>query len=212
MKHVLVALFLSCLALPAAAAPVAKSYWPETIKRAEAYLNARTSFTAKFLQATQDGQVATGTLLVSRPGKMNLSYDPPLKDMIIADGSFVYLWDGELQQSTTLPLGGSLADLILRANLRLSGDVEVANIDQEPGRLEITVRQAHDRDQGSMVLIFEDRPMVFRGWRVIDAQGRATTVTLQNVQENVTIAARSFVFVSPTLGASGRTDNKQLHR
>lgn len=194
-----------------AASPVADPAALAQVRRAEQYLNARGNFSARFMQTAQDGSVATGTLLVSRPGKMNLSYDPPLKDFIIADGSFVYLWDGELQNSTTLPLGGSLADLILRAQLRLSGDVETVNVEQQPGLLEITVRQKSDPDQGTMTLLFEDQPLIFRGWRVTDSQNRVTTVTLQNMQENIKIADRSFVFIPPTLGKSGKTD-KPLNR
>jgi len=176
------------------------------VTRVEQYLNARTSFTARFLQATEDGQTATGSLLVSRPGKMNLTYDKPLKDSIIADGSFVYMWDGEMENSTTLPLGGSLADLILRANLKLSGDVQVVKVVNEANHIEVALRQKSDPDQGMMTLLFEDKPLLLRGWRVTDAQNRVTTVTLQDVQDNVKIAANSFTFVPPKLGKSSRSD------
>lgn len=181
------------------------------VQRVEQYLNARKTFSAQFIQTTDSGQTATGTLLVSRPGKMNLAYDPPLKDFIIADGSFVYMWDGELQQSNTLPLGGSLADLFLRANLKLSGDVVVDKVVLASNRLEITVRQANDPDQGTMTLLFEDQPLIFRGWRINDAQARVTTVALQNVQENVPAPNQSFVFVPPKLGKNTRSD-KPLNR
>lgn len=176
------------------------------VRRAEEYLNAKTSFSAKFLQEADNGQVVTGTLLVKRPGRMNLSYDPPLKDFIIADGSFVYMWDGELEQSTTLPFGGSLADLILRNNLRLSGDIEVLDVVHEANKLEITVQQKKDPDQGTLTLLFEDQPLIFHGWRVVDAQNRTTTVTLQNMQDNVTLAAQTFTFVPPKLGKNTRSD------
>lgn len=181
------------------------------VQRVERYLNARSTFSSQFIQTTDSGQTTTGTLLVSRPGKMNLAYDPPLKDFIIADGSFVYMWDGELGQSNTLPLGGSLADLFLRANLKLSGDVQVTKVAHEANRLEVTVRQAEDPDQGTLTLLFEDKPFIFRGWRIKDAQSRVTTIALQNVQENVPAPSQSFVFVPPKLGKNTRND-KPLNR
>jgi len=181
------------------------------VQRVERYLNARSTFSSQFIQTTDSGQTTTGTLLVSRPGKMNLAYDPPLKDFIIADGSFVYMWDGELGQSNTLPLGGSLADLFLRANLKLSGDVQVTKVEHEANRLEVTVRQAEDPDQGTLTLLFEDKPFIFRGWRIKDAQSRVTTIALQNVQENVPAPSQSFVFVPPKLGKNTRND-KPLNR
>lgn len=181
------------------------------VQRVERYLNARSTFSSQFIQTTDSGQTTTGTLLVSRPGKMNLAYDPPLKDFIIADGSFVYMWDGELGQSNTLPLGGSLADLFLRANLKLSGDVQVTKVAHEANRLEVTVRQAEDPDQGTLTLLFEDKPFIFRGWRIKDAQSRVTTIALQNVLENVPAPSQSFVFVPPKLGKNTRND-KPLNR
>ncbi|MBP7252102.1 MAG: outer membrane lipoprotein carrier protein LolA [Alphaproteobacteria bacterium] len=183
----------------------------EQVQRVERYLNTRSTFSSQFIQTTDSGQTTSGTLLVSRPGKMNLAYDPPLKDFIIADGSFVYMWDGELGQSNTLPLGGSLADLFLRANLKLSGDVQVTKVSHEANRLEVTVRQAEDSDQGSLTLLFEDKPLIFRGWRIQDAQNRVTTIALQNVQENVPAPSQSFVFVPPKLGKNTRSD-KPLNR
>lgn len=177
------------------------------VQRVERYLNERTTFSSQFIQTTDSGQTATGTLLVKRPGKMNLTYDPPLKDFIIADGSFVYMWDGELGQSNTLPLGGSLADLFLRANLKLAGDVQVTKVMHEANRLEVTVRQAEDPEQGTLTLLFEDQPLIFRGWRINDAQSRATTVALQNMQENVAAPSQSFVFVPPKLGKNTRSDS-----
>jgi outer membrane lipoprotein-sorting protein len=206
MQRFLFCLFVAFLCCGNAFAAALIADQQTQISRAERYLNARNSFTARFLQTTEDGAVTTGTLLVSRPGKMNLTYDPPLKDFIIADGSFVYLWDGDLQTSTTLPLGGSLADLILRAGLKLSGDITVLQVTHEKSRLEITVQQAKDPDQGSMTLVFEDNPLLLHGWRVTDAQNRVTSVTLQNIQENVPIPARSFTFVPPRLGKSGKSD------
>ena len=176
------------------------------IGRAEEYLNARHNISAKFIQTADSGATVTGTVLIKRPGRMNLSYDPPLKDFIIADGSFLYLWDGELENSTTIPMGDSLADLILRADLKLSGDVEVTQIERSSSKLEITLRQANAPDNGTMTLLFEDNPFILHGWRVQDAQNRVTTVALQGMREDIDLPGRSFTFVPPKLGKSVKSD------
>ncbi|MGB4100835.1 MAG: outer membrane lipoprotein carrier protein LolA [Alphaproteobacteria bacterium] len=181
------------------------------IARAEEYLNARRNISANFIQTANSGETVTGTILIKRPGKMNISYDPPMKDFIIADGSFLYMWDGELEISTTIPMGDSLADLILRANLKLSGDVAVAGIERSRSKLEITLRQVSSPDNGTMTLLFEDNPFILHGWRVQDAQNRVTTVAFQNMKENVELPDRSFSFVPPKLGKSTRTD-KPINR
>ncbi len=205
-----IAIFLlaAVLALPS---PALAAFKPTTvdeldIRRAEIYINSRQKIAAKFIQSTDDGQTVTGTLLIKRPGKMNITYDRPLKDTIIADGSFIYMWDGEMENSTTIPMGESLADLILRANLKLSGDVLVTNVQRRANIIEISVAQTSDPGNGTMTLMFEDRPFILHGWRIEDAQGRITTIALQGLQENVEIPERSFVVVSPKFGKSVRTD------
>lgn len=208
--HALTLAALLFCALPAQAfTPTAED--KKDIGRAEAYLNARHNISAKFIQSVDNGETVTGTVLIKRPGKMNLSYDPPMKDFIIADGSFVYLWDGELENSTTIPMGDSLADLILRANLKLSGDVDVTHVERSPSKLEITLRQANDADNGTMTLLFEDNPFILHGWRVQDAQNRTTTVALQGMREDVELPDRSFTFVPPKLGKSGKNDKPINH-
>ncbi len=199
-------LMYSSYTSPAASASNQTPRDSELIVQVERYLNARKSFSARFLQGTDDGQLMTGTLLVSRPGRMNLAYDPPSKDFIIADGSFVYLWDGELGQHSTLPLNGSLAALILQKNIQLSGDIEILNTKQDLNQLEITLQYRKDPEQGTLTLLFEASPLYFRGWRVRDAQNHETTVTLQNIQDNVVLAAQSFIFVPPQLGKNTKSN------
>ena len=63
-----------------------------------------------------------------------------------------------------------------------------------------------DPEQGVLTLRFEASPLQFLGWRVRDAQNHETTVTLQNVQENVVLAAQSFVFTPPQLGKNLKSD------
>ncbi|MEJ0061626.1 MAG: outer membrane lipoprotein carrier protein LolA [Alphaproteobacteria bacterium] len=206
MRHIfLIAALLALVSSPALAAR-SRVDDARSIVEAEDYINARRTIASKFIQTTDDGQTVTGTLLISRPGRMNLSYDTPLKDFIIADGSFIYMWDGELEQSTTIPLGGSLADLILRENLRLDGDVRVTNIKHGSKTVEITVAEAKNPDVGTMTLLFETEPFILHGWRVQDAQNRTTTIALQGMREGVDIPERSFRFIPPKLGKSTKTD------
>ena len=201
MRLLTLLMLLGLMAGPAGAAPLTNQD-RQDIARVEDYLNARHNMSAKFIQTVDNGDTVTGTVLIKRPGKMNLSYDPPLKDYIIADGSFVYLWDGELHHATTVPMGDSLADLILRAHLKLSGDIEVTHVERSPSTLEVSVRQTKDPDNGTLTLLFEDNPFILHGWRVQDAQNRVTTVALQNMREDMELPDRTFTFVPPDLGKS----------
>ena len=132
---------------------------------------------------------------------MRLEYDPPLKDFIVADGSFVFYWDGEMRQQSSAPIGSTLADFILRKNIRLSGDVTVTDVFQAPGVIEVSLLETKDPGKGTLTLVFEDRPFQLRKWRVLDAQGMTTEVALLNPRTDVTFDREMFYFKEPTRGS-----------
>ncbi|WP_207484851.1 LolA family protein [Arenibaculum pallidiluteum] len=168
------------------------------IARAEKALDGIRTLQARFIQTADNGGTAMGTAYVSRPGRMRLQYDPPVRDFIVSDGTFVYYWDDELKQQSNTTLGSTLADLILREDVKLSGAVTVTRVDRRPGVLEITVVETKEPGKGSLTLVFEDNPLQLRKWRVLDAQGLTTEVALQNPRYDVALDRSLFVFREPT--------------
>lgn len=178
------------------------------VARVERYLNDIKTLRSDFVQAADDGGLARGTFYMSRPGKMRLEYASPSRDYIVSDGWFVFYWDSELKQQSSTPLGSTLADLILRENLKLSGDVTVTRVDRRPGVLEVTVVETKEPGKGRLTLVFEDEPLRLRKWRVLDAQGLTTEVSLQNPQLDVPLDRRLFVFVDPSVGGQGQQQSR----
>ncbi len=206
-------LIVAALALGAAAAPTARAaVTPATLTSAqqadvvliERYLNGIKTMEARFLQTVdqkvQEGQ-ASGRFTMWRPGRMRLVYDPPVKDFIVADGWFVFYWDGDLQQQSSQPLGSSLADFFLRAEIKLRGDVAITRLTHQSGVIEVSIVQADDPGKGELTLVFEDKPLQLRKWRVLDAQGLTTTVSLSDVRTGVPVKEDLFVFRDPKTGA-----------
>ena len=73
-----------------------------------------------------------------------------------------------------------------------------------PNKLELTLQQASDPGAGSLTLIFEDRPLLLRQWKVVDAQGRLTGVTLENERSGTVFPASTFQFNAPNFGVSNK--------
>ncbi|MDR6771757.1 outer membrane lipoprotein-sorting protein [Azospirillum sp. BE72] len=189
-------------AVAAPAAPMSLSAQDQAIvAKVEEYLNDITTLQSKFLQVAPNGRQATGTFYLWRPGRMRLEYDRPLKDFIVADGSFVFYWDGEMRQQSSAPIGSTLADFILRKNIRLSGDVTVTEVFQAPGVIEVSLLETKDPGKGTLTLVFEDRPFQLRKWRVLDAQGMTTEVALLNPRTDVTFDREMFYFKEPARGS-----------
>ena len=169
----------------------------EDLARVEDYFKQMKTLKARFLQVSETGHTAGGTFFLSRPDRMRLEYDPPIKDFIVADGWFVFFWDGELKQQSSEPIGSSLADVILRENFRLTGDVTVVGIERGNGWLELSLVATQDPGKGRLTLVFQDQPLRLIKWRVLDAQNLTTDVSLSQIQVNVPLDKNLFFFKAP---------------
>jgi outer membrane lipoprotein-sorting protein len=193
--------FLCTLVLAAVLAVPAFAADKADVREAEAYLNGISSLKARFLQISGNGSQAEGTAYLSRPGKMRLQYDPPSPLLVVADGKFLIVHDKTLDNPSYLPLDSTPAGVLVRPNVQLDGkDLKVIRVSHQAGVVAITVVQAEDPAQGSLTLIFTERPFELRQWRVLDAQGQTTTVSLYEVQTGLPLDPKLFEFVDPNFG------------
>ncbi len=172
------------------------------IQQAQDYLNSITSLKARFLQIGSNGGQAEGTAYLSRPGKLRLQYDPPSPLLVVADGTFLIVQDKTVDNPSYIPLGQTPAGVLVRDHVQLDGsDLKVTRVARQPGVLEVTVQQADDPGQGELTLVFSERPFQLRQWRVLDAQGQTTTVSLYNVLLGVKLDPSLFEFEDPNAPA-----------
>jgi outer membrane lipoprotein-sorting protein len=199
---VLIAVSLVGSAVPATCAPATPATLSAAdqadLARVEHYLNEIKTLQARFLQTADKGAQTAGTFTMWRPGRMRLVYDPPVKDFIVADGWFVFYWDSDLQQQSSQPLGASLADFFLRPDIALRGDVTVTRVVHQFGVIEVSLVETADPGKGELTLVFDDKPLQLRKWRVLDAQGLTTTVALSDVRTGIPVNEDMFLFRDPT--------------
>ncbi len=185
-------------AQPARPAPPA----PATIDRAavarvEAYLNSMRTLRARFLQVGQNGASAQGTALISRPGRMRFDYDPPEPLLLVASGGQVMMYDRELRQPSTVPAGSTPLGLLLRPEIRLSGDITVTGTERTGGFFWVSMHRTGAAAEGRLTLSFAEDPLQLRQWTVLDAQARETRVTLYEVEVGPRLDNRLFDFNDP---------------
>ena len=169
----------------------------QDLKRIETFLNGMETARAGFLQVSSNGGVATGKLLLSRPGKMRFEYDPPATIMIIANGTFLIFIDKELKNATHLWLSTSLIGFLVEEDIKLNGDVTVTKFEKGSNILRATLARTKDPEQGSITMIFSDQPLALRQWIITDQQGIRTTVTLSNLESGIKIDPKLFIFNRP---------------
>ncbi|MGB8841447.1 MAG: outer membrane lipoprotein carrier protein LolA [Aliidongia sp.] len=163
------------------------------LDRIQAYLNGIKTVTGKFEQTNPDGSVETGTVWLSRPGKMRFEYDPPAQLLIVCDGDFIEVNDKSLDDIQFVPVKDTPAWLILRDGIALSGDVTVTNFERGPKTFRVTAVQSNDQSDSSLTMVFSDDPLALRQWTVTDPQGRGTKVALVDLRDAGNLTRDLFV-------------------
>lgn len=179
--------------------PEIKTGDKEEISRLQNYLNSIKTMRADFMQTFSDGTTMNGKVAISRPGKMRLEYDPPNENLMVADGAFMHVWDGQAKTGSSIPLGTSLADIILRDDLKLGGDIQVTELKKYPAAMQLTLVQSDNPAAGSITLEFEDMPLKLKNWRILDGQGIETRVAIYNQQMGVSIPSNTFFYRDPNM-------------
>jgi len=157
------------------------------------YLNRIKTLRSRFLQASSNGSYAEGTLYLSRPGNMRIEYDPPVKMLIVADGTWLIYHDLELDQVTHVPLQITPASIIVDEKLSLfSESLDILKIERAPGVISVTLARKDD-EEGTITLVFGAKPLVLKKWLVVDAQGIKTSVSLLSSRFGVPVDPKLFV-------------------
>ncbi len=195
-------LFLAFALFPviASAQSAADKRAPDVI-RAERYLQSLTTAKARFLQTANDGTQMIGTFYLSRPGRLRFEYDNT-QDFVVADGFFIYFYDSQMKQQSNAPIGQTLADFLLRKNLKLKDDLTVKEVSRRGGLILIKLVQTNDSSAGSLTLAFQDNPFRLKKWRVVDGTGAITEVELFQLESGIKLDSKLFVYRDPLHGKS----------
>ena len=200
MRVIIVFLIVLFLSNPVLAANKSVKDIPAEAARIEKYLNGLESAQARFVQTTHDGTQLVGTFYLQRPGKLRFEYDPPIEDFVVADGFFIYFYDSQLEEQTNAPIGQTLADFLLRANIELSDDIGIEDIRRGGDFLQVELVQAADPEAGSLTLGFSENPMTLKKWRIVDAQGLITEIELFYLKTDIIHPRNLFGYTDPKRG------------
>ena len=163
--------------------------------RIEKALNSLTTMKGRFLQVASSGNYAEGDIYLSRPGRMRLDYDDPNPMLIIADGQFLIYHDRQTKNVTHMFISMTPASFLLSENIRFnSNDIIVTGFKRSPGVFEVSIVQADDPLEGSLTMVFSDKPMELRKWTITDSEGIQTSVSLLGPQYGHHLNPRLFIY------------------
>ena len=167
--------------------------------RAEKYLNDLTTVAARFMQVAPDGGLTTGSVYLSRPGKMRVEYDPPNKILMVATGRSFFFYDGSVKQTVELSIDDTPAYFLVEENTVFGETVLVKGIERTDELLNLRLVQADDPDAGAVELIFTREPFELQRWIIYDPDGQETRVALLDTVFGAKLEERLFLFISPDI-------------
>lgn len=170
----------------------------------KAMLRQTTTARANFAQMVLDRnlkmlQQATGTMQFSRPGKFRWEYDRPYEQLIVGDGSRVWLYDKDLNQVTVRrmdrALGSSPAALLAGSN-EIEKSYKLSALGSREGLdwLE-AVPVTQDTAFETIRLGFGASGLEVMELR--DQFGQVTVIKFSTIERNPKLAAEAFRFTPP---------------
>jgi outer membrane lipoprotein-sorting protein len=177
---------LLLLAMPAAAEKL-------SLNALSTYLNKLVTAQSEFTQINDDGTLATGQMLLRRPGNIRFEYNPPSKSLVIADHGQVAIFDEKSNQPPErFPLNKTPLKLILTKNVNLSSAKMVVGHTSDGPTTTITAQDPKHPEYGNIQLVFTSAPIELRQWIVTDGSGQKTTVILGAMNAGAKVSRLKF--------------------
>jgi outer membrane lipoprotein-sorting protein len=190
---------LAGLTLPAVARAALSSAQQAAVDRVTDWMQGLKTLTATFVQIAPDGALTTGRLWIQRPGQMRMQYDPPANILLVTTDWRLVFYDATSKQVNYIPVAQTPIGFLLSKNPNFGDEVLIRDVRIEGGEIVITAFRKGAEDQGSVQLVFAERPVELRRWTVLDPGGTKTVVTLSDVRTDQKIDADRFTWRDPQL-------------
>ena len=196
---------LLCLtfSLPAMAVVDKKIDTPATreiLTQVEKAYNKMRTLKAQFAQfnSKMKDELHTGIIYIKKPGQMRLQYEKgsPL-EFVATNGAFIY-HDKDLEEVNYFDLNSTPVEWILRDKLLFDDPgFVVTNVQDVLDEYFITAHKKGAKELGELTLVIDKDEMMLKQWDVLDVQGIKSTVSLFDVEQNISVDKKIFMFQNP---------------
>jgi len=159
-------------------------------KIADHFSSIRT-MTGDFVQFGPRGEQTGGKFYIARPGRLRFNYEAPSGYRVISDGQSVVIDNRKLNTMDLYPLSKTPLKLLLDDRIDLTGR-RVTGIKEEPDIITIQMADRSVFGNSRISLMFDAKTYDLKQWTITDAQGKNTTVLIDNVQEGVPLDSSLF--------------------
>jgi chaperone LolA len=173
-------------------------------QQVESFLQGLQSLQAQFKQTLTDRNGATveqasGTLAIRRPDRFRWDYREPNEQVIVADGSRIWLYDADLEQVTVRKLDDTLSAtpaMLLSGQGNLQENFSVTQTSQEGGVSWVRMQPKRDDTDFKWVRLgFDGATLKFM--QLADKLGQTTNLEFTQLERNPALDPSRFTFTVP---------------
>jgi outer membrane lipoprotein carrier protein len=153
----------------------------------------------KMMDKTQD---VKGTVSIKKPGKMKWTYGAPDTQILISNGSTLWLYVPDEEQATKVPIESIYSSntpalfLAGKGKLTQTFNVENVNLNKDPISITLTPK-ANDQALTRLQLLATKKNYQIIGSTVYDKLGNKTEIRFSNIKTNRDIPDKTFQFQAP---------------
>jgi outer membrane lipoprotein-sorting protein len=186
--------------LPIAPAPLAAQP-ADALDAVVGALRAITTMRADFTQIDREGKVATGVMILKRPGKIRFDYGKDANFLVVSNGKALYVVDYEVNQVERWPIGNSPLGALFDPTRDVKRYGKLVPTDNKDV-ISVEVRDPKKPEFGMINLIFVRNAAAPGGWQLthwvaLDAQNHRTRVQLTNHRYGLPVDDSTFTFRDP---------------
>jgi outer membrane lipoprotein carrier protein len=174
------------------------------LQRVEKFLSGLQGLQARFHQTLADSKggvtsESNGTLAISRPNRFRWDYTDPYKQLIVSDGSRIWLYDTDLEQVTVRQLDDSISAtpaMLLSGQGNLSDNFTVTQTVQDGGTQWVQLEpKRSDTDFKWVRLGFAGEELKYM--QLGDKLGQKTLLAFNQFERNPKLDPARFTFTVP---------------
>ena len=154
------------------------------------YLQAFDSLKSDFIQVNNNGNVLSGKIYISRPGKVRVEYNEiPL--LIISNGKKIASINKELDSITFYRIQDIPLAPLLFKNFSLN-NIKILEYSDIENQLRIRFKEKDKENSGFIDVLFEKNTFSLKKWIVFNNQMKKTEVLLENLTLNEKVEKKNF--------------------
>ena len=157
------------------------------------YFNTFDTFQADFHQLSDDGSIASGVILIKKPGRLRIDYERPEDLLILASGGQLAIFDPKGDpEPTSFPLNVTPFSIVLKSQINLAGSSNILSHDYNQGETSLSLYDPKYPERGHIKLIFSGETPILDRWFIQDDSGNITLMIIERYEENIVLGDIQF--------------------